>query len=93
MKKKMMGFIAIVAIVAVTGYNAYTSQNNMKLSSLTLANVEALANDGESGYSCSATANCYYGGRVEGSVSCTGKTSCTSGYGYVTCDGRTSSCS
>ena len=42
MKKKMMGFIAIVAIVAVTGYNAYTSQNNMKLSSLTLANVEAL---------------------------------------------------
>ena len=92
MKKKMMGFIAIVAIAAVAGYNVDTSRNNMKLSSLTLANVEALANDGESGYSCSATANCYYAGRVEGSVSCTGKTLCTSGYGYVTCDGRTSYC-
>lgn len=93
MKKKIMGFVAIVAIAVTSGYNVYTSQNNMKLSDLPLANVEALANDVESGYSCSATANCYYGGRVEGSVSCTGKTSCTSGYGYVTCDGRTSSCS
>lgn len=47
MKKRMMGFIAIVAIVAVAGYNVDTSQNNVKLSNLTLANVEALANGGE----------------------------------------------
>ena len=43
MKKKIMGFIAIVAIAAVAGYNIYTSQNNVKLSALALANVEALA--------------------------------------------------
>lgn len=93
MKKKIMGLIAIVAIAAVAGYNVYASQYNMKLSDLALANVEALANDGESGYSCSATANCYYAGRVEGSISCTGKVSCTSGYEYVKCDGRTNYCS
>ena len=43
MKKKIMGFVAIVAIAVTLGYNVYTSQNNMKLSDLTLANVEALA--------------------------------------------------
>lgn len=42
MKKKIMGLIAIVAIAAA-GYNVYTSQNNVKLSALALANVEALA--------------------------------------------------
>lgn len=93
MKKKIMGIVAIIVIVATVGYNLYASQNEVELSNLALANIEALANDGESGYSCSATANCYYGGRVEGSVSCTGKVSCTSGYEYVKCDGRTNYCS
>ncbi len=48
----MMGFIAIAAIAAVAGYNVDTSQNNVKLSNLTLANVEALANTGEGGSEC-----------------------------------------
>ena len=43
MKKKLMGLIAIVAIATIAGYNVCASQNNMKLSDLTLANVEALA--------------------------------------------------
>lgn len=43
MKKNIMGLIAVVAIAAVAGYNIYTSQNNVKLSALVLANVEALA--------------------------------------------------
>lgn len=43
MKKKIMGLIAVVAIAVVAGYNIYTSQNNVKLSALALANVEALA--------------------------------------------------
>jgi hypothetical protein len=47
MKKKMMGIIAIVAVAAVTGYNVYTSQKNVKLSDLALANIEALASSGE----------------------------------------------
>lgn len=47
MKKKMMGIIAIVAVAAVAGYNVYTSQKNVKLSDLALANIEALASSGE----------------------------------------------
>lgn len=40
----------IVAVVAVfTGYNIYQSQNIVALSDLALANVEALADDGENG--------------------------------------------
>lgn len=43
MKKKVIGIFTIVAIATVVGYNAYTSQSNLKLSALALANVEALA--------------------------------------------------
>ncbi len=43
MRKKIMGIIAAVAIAAVVGYNTFVSQNNMQLSALVLANVEALA--------------------------------------------------
>ena len=32
MKKKVMGIIAVIAIAAVAGYNVYTSQNDVKLS-------------------------------------------------------------
>ena len=64
-------------------------------------NVEALAN-GENGYSCSASANCYeeyYDFKTEkwekrevGAVSCTGTENCQSGAGYVVCDGTISEC-
>lgn len=94
MKKKIMSIITIIVFGVMLGYNINISKKSKVLSNLTLANIEALANDGEGGgYSCSATANCYYGERVEGSVSCSGKESCTSGYEYVKCDGRTSYCS
>ncbi|TGY25140.1 NVEALA domain-containing protein [Bacteroides caecimuris] len=43
MKKKVMGIIAVVAIAVVAGYNVCASQNNMKLSDLTLSNMDALA--------------------------------------------------
>lgn len=97
MKKKIMSIIAIVAFGAMLGYNISISQKSKVLSNLTLANIEALANGGEGGegggYSCSASANCYFGDRVEGSISCSGKKACTSGYEFVECDGRTSYCS
>ena len=80
----------MVTIVGITMYNSHDT--NSTLSSIVLKNIEALA-DGESGYSCSASATCFYGGRAEGSVSCTGTNSCTSGYEYVKCDGNTSYCS
>lgn len=40
MKKKVIGIIAIAIVVC---YNILTSQNNMQLSALALANIEALA--------------------------------------------------
>lgn len=52
MEKKVLGIIAIVVIAIVTGYNAYSSQNNTKLSSLALNNIEALADTRESGSEC-----------------------------------------
>lgn len=52
MKKKLMGFIAIVAIAVVAGYNVDTSQNKVMLSDLALNNIEALANTGEGGSEC-----------------------------------------
>lgn len=55
MEKKIMGLIAVVAVAAVAGYNVYTSHNNVKLSDLTLANVEALAR-GEAGLGCGRAA-------------------------------------
>ena len=47
MKQKIMSIIAVVAVAAITGYNVYTSQSNVKLSDLALANIEALASSGE----------------------------------------------
>lgn len=46
MKKTIIvTFIAVITVIA--GYNIYTSQTSENLSSLMLANIEALANDGE----------------------------------------------
>lgn len=48
MKRKLLFIIVVITIV--TGYNAYTSLNKeVRLSDLALANVEAFANDNESG--------------------------------------------
>ena len=47
MKKKISGIVAIVVLAMIVGYNVYTSQKNTNLSDLALANVEALANNGE----------------------------------------------
>lgn len=62
MKKKIVGVIAVVAIAAIAGYNVYSSQNDVKLSDLALANVEALAQQGESGdskvYCCGNSGTC-----------------------------------
>lgn len=58
MKKKILGIIAVVAIVAVAGYNMYTSQYDVKLSDLVLANVEALATGGEYPPSPNPGSNC-----------------------------------
>ena len=48
MGKKFFGVIAFVAIAAAAGWNYQQNTNEVELSDLALANVEALAN-GESG--------------------------------------------
>lgn len=49
MKNKIVGFLVTVAIAVVAGYNVYVSQQDMELSDLTLANIEALTQSGENG--------------------------------------------
>lgn len=48
MRKIILPAMIIVSITAFTGYNIYQSQNSTNLSSLALANIEALANRSES---------------------------------------------
>lgn len=47
--KKLIIVAFVAAITTIAGYNIYSSQANEKLSNLMLANIEALANNGESG--------------------------------------------
>ena len=51
MKKKIFGAVIIAAMALAAGWNFNQSKNEVELSDLALANVEALAN-GESGGSC-----------------------------------------
>lgn len=57
MKKKFFGMILVVAVALFAGYTAYNSHKVVKLSSVTLANLEALAgeNDNNSGNENSKT--------------------------------------
>ena len=93
MKKKFLK-IALAMVVVATGsygsYKAYRMCATEKYSDLILANIEALSNDGESGYSCTVTLICLDGGNV----SCTGIQKCyrSSYYGYVKCDGKKTYC-
>lgn len=71
--KKYIKFTLLAAIMAVAGYGGYASQKADTMSELMLANVEALANSGESvpNTYCCAPYNivCYYvlgGGNVMG---------------------------
>ncbi|MBR2360659.1 MAG: NVEALA domain-containing protein [Bacteroidaceae bacterium] len=52
MRKKILGATFAIAIMAVAGYNTYVSQTKKSMSDLALANVEALAADGEGGTPC-----------------------------------------
>lgn len=85
--KKIIGILG-VAVIAVTMFfntnNASDSGSDVSLASLMNMNIAYATGE----YSCSATAGC----PNNGSVSCTGSSRCSSGIGYVTCDGHSSSC-
>lgn len=50
--KKLLGIIAIAAVAAAAGWNFNQSQNEVEMSDLALANVEALANGESGGKTC-----------------------------------------
>nr|WP_302829591.1 NVEALA domain-containing protein [uncultured Bacteroides sp.] len=47
--KKVLRYVFVATFVVATGYSAYTSQKSNNISDLLLANMEALADDSESG--------------------------------------------
>lgn len=49
MKNKLLKTIFVITIVGVAGYNVYQSQEEVSLSALNLANIEALARGEEGG--------------------------------------------
>ena len=65
MGKKMIGIIAFAAIAVAAGWNYQQNTNEVKLSDLTLANIEALARD-ESGKNNKALAQ-----KANGEYCCT----------------------
>ena len=93
-KGKVFVAIGVVAFAIAVAFNINTNFSSSIEQSLTLANIEALANGESGGYSCSATSNCYiaFGQVVDGSVSCTGVVKCERGYEWVKCDGKKTTC-
>ena len=91
MKRKfflLIGGTTLVVLMTINiGIGVKAINGNCTLSSIIKQSV-AYAESPGGGYSCSAKAQCYIGGEV----SCTGTDTCTSGIGYVKCDGKTSSC-
>lgn len=54
MKKKLFGISIVAAVALMAGWNLSTNNNNVKLSDLTLNNVEALA-----GAECTTNWSCW----------------------------------
>lgn len=83
MRKIFFAILIVAVITAFAGYNIYQGQRMGTMSNLMLANIEALADNTESGgeVSCSASVPCGNGGNV----SCTGVSGCVSYSTYVKC--------
>lgn len=95
MKKKILSGIAVVTIAVVAAFNI-NLQESYELSTIRLANIEALASGESGGYSCTVTRDCGGGD----SVSCTGTSHCelvtgplgSSRGSGVKCDGKVTKC-
>ena len=61
MNNMKLKLILIVIVVALAGYNIYSSHNDVKLSDLSLMNVEALASTYESDDDCTGFLGHYNG--------------------------------
>ena len=49
MKKNLFGLMFVLAVILFSGYTAYNSHGDIKLSDVTLANLEALAGENDGG--------------------------------------------
>ena len=49
MKKKLFGIMLVLAVILFAGYTVYNSHGAIKLSDVTLANLEALAGENDGG--------------------------------------------
>ena len=49
MKKKLFGIMLVLAVILFAGYTVYNSHGDIKLSDVTLANLEALAGENDGG--------------------------------------------
>ena len=47
MKKKLFGIMLVLAVILFAGYTVYNSHGDIKLSDVTLANLEALADEND----------------------------------------------
>ena len=50
MKKKLFGIMLVLAVILFAGYTVYNSHGDIKLSDVTLANLEALADENDDIY-------------------------------------------
>ena len=91
MKKVIFGIAIVFALGFSLNVDLLHEDSNLKNFSLFSLTTMAHA-DGESGYSCSVSTNCYnLWGALMGSVACTG-TKCSRGSSWVKCDGKTTEC-
>ncbi|WP_026472956.1 hypothetical protein [Alkaliflexus imshenetskii] len=97
MKKKIFFAIATAFFAVATVFNMNALQGgsvgDISLDAIAVMAQAQRESGGGGGYTCSASATCYsVQGKESGSVSCSGTDTCVAGYGYVTCDGKTSYC-
>ena len=59
MKSKLVKIAFVAAVVMVSGINVFNAQKSETLSDVALANVEALANDEDSGWLDCANHGCF----------------------------------
>lgn len=60
MKKKLFGIMLFFAVILFAGYTVYNSHGDIKLSDVTLANLEALADENDDNSESAGTSHrCY----------------------------------
>ncbi len=96
MKKKIIIGITASLFAIATVFNMgllnFNKQSDVTLKAISVM-IKAQNEGGKNSTTCSASASCITpSGKTLGSVSCSGKITCVSGYKYVTCDGNTSYC-